>query len=209
MKTKSLVALASFFGVILIVAFFILFSYLIQNNLDFFEGLIIGNFVGIGIYVLLNVIAVVLAPITVLPLIAVATGLWGWFFVGVITAFSWLVGSVIAFLIARKFGVPIVKKFISLEKIYALEEKASIGGGFWGVLLLRTVVPVDILSYALGLFSKIRLFPYTLATAIGILPFTFLLAYLGEAQIIYQIMFGLAFLIFFLIWMILLESFRK
>ena len=54
------------------------------------------------------------------------------------------------------------------------------------------IIPVDILSYALGLFSKIKFWPYVIATFIGVIPVTFLLAYIGSVPFIYQI---LAFLI--------------
>lgn len=201
--------LGAFFGVIFIVAFFIFFSYFVQNNLHLFERLIVGNFVGMLVYVLLNIMAVVLAPITVLPLIVIAAEFWGWFFAGVITAFGWLVGSVIAFVLARKFGTQILNKLMSLEKIYELEEKVSVGNNFWSVVFLRMVVPVDILSYALGLFSKIKLLPYTLATAIGILPFAFLFAYLGKVPFVYQIVLGLVFLIVLLAWLIYREYARR
>jgi len=38
--------------------------------------------------------------------------------------------------------------------------------------LLRMVLPVDILSYALGLFSNISFIRYMLATIIGVTPFS-------------------------------------
>jgi len=207
MEKSVKLKLGAIFSVLLIVLFFVLFSYLVQENPDFFNGLIVDNFLGMFVYILLNIIAVVFAPITVLPLIAVATGLWGWVIAGVITILGWFFGSVIAFLIARKFGVPLVARFVSLDKIYEIEEKASIGNNFWSVLLLRMLIPVDILSYVLGLFSKIRLMPYAIATIIGITPFAFAFAYLGSVPIIYQIILGLIVLILFSVWIIYREVF--
>ena len=207
MKKSVKLKLSAIFGVLLIVVFFVLFSYLIQSNPDFFEGLISDNFWGMFIYILINIIAVVFAPVTVLPLIAVAAGLWGWVIAGIVTIFGWFLGSVIAFLIARKFGVPLISRFVSLDKIYAIEEKVSIGNSFWSVLLLRLIIPVDILSYVLGLFSKIRLVPYAFATILGITPFAFVFAYLGSVPVIYQIVIGLIVLIVFAVWMIYQELF--
>jgi len=48
-------------------------------------------------------------------------------------------------------------------------------------------IPVDILSYALGLFSKITLKRYFLATLIGVTPFAFVLAYVGTISFYYQV----------------------
>jgi uncharacterized membrane protein YdjX (TVP38/TMEM64 family) len=51
---------------------------------------------------------------------------------------------------------------------------------------LRIAIPVDLLSYALGLFSKVRYRDYALATIIGISPLAFILAYLGTLPFIFQ-----------------------
>lgn len=198
-----------FFGLLVIVLLFVLFSFLVQTNLEFFEKLIIDDFLGMGVYILLTIAGVVLAPIVVLPLIVVATSLWGWVVAGIITIFGWTVGAVIAFIIARKFGVSLIERFVSLEGVYKLQEKTQVGNNFWSVLVLRMMVPVDILSYALGLFSKIGLLPYAIATIIGISPFAFVFAYLGEVPFVYQIVLGLVFLIVFLSLLIFREIFMK
>ena len=43
------------------------------------------------------------------------------------------------------------------------------------------IIPVDVLSYAVGFVSSISVFKYTLATFIGIMPFSFIFAYGGVA----------------------------
>ncbi len=192
-----------------LIAVFILISYFVQVNFEFFEGLIITGLLGEIIYVLLNIVATVFAPITVLPLIVLAVGLWGVWIASILTILGWTLGGIIAFGLARKFGVPIILKFISLDDIYRLEERIMIGNTFWSVVFLRMVVPVDVLSYALGLFSKIGFWTYALATLIGVIPFAFLFAYLGEVSYIYQISLGLIFLIGILIVLIYREVLEK
>ena len=49
------------------------------------------------------------------------------------------------------------------------------------------VIPVDILSYALGLFSRIKFWPYAIASFIGIIPGVVLFAYVGAIPFIYQV----------------------
>ncbi len=207
MKKSVKLKLWSFFWIVLVISLFICFSYFIQTNLDFFEGLIVDGWIGMIIYVLLNISAVVVAPVTVLPMIVIAVGMWGIGISVFLTVLGWTAGSIIAFLLARKFGIPIVEKLISLEEIHALEEKAKIGNSFWSVLVLRMVVPVDVLSYALGLFSRIGFWSYTFATVLGIIPFCFVFAYLGEVPYVYQVVLGLVFLIGVLIVLIWRELF--
>ena len=192
-----------------VVFFFVLFSYFIQTKMEFFEGLVVGGWVGMVVYVLLKIVATVFAPITVLPLIVLATGLWGVWVAAFLTIIGWTLGSVIAFGVARKFGVPIVKRFISLDEIYEFQERVNIGNGFWSVIFLRMIVPVDVLSYALGLFSKIGFWTYALATVIGVIPFAFAFAYLGEVHYVYQVVLGLVFLIGFLGYLIFKEVSQK
>ena len=43
------------------------------------------------------------------------------------------------------------------------------------------IIPADILSYALGLFSSVGLIPYTIGTIVGVSYFSFVFAYLGVA----------------------------
>jgi uncharacterized membrane protein YdjX (TVP38/TMEM64 family) len=195
----------SFFGVFVVIFLFVLFSYFIQTNLIFFEGLIVGEWIGMVAYVLLKIVATVIAPITVLPLIVLAVGLWGIWIAALLTILGWTLGSVIAFGLARKFGVPIVRRLVPLEDIYKFEDKIKIGNTFWSVVFLRMIVPVDVLSYALGLFSRIGFWKYALATFIGVIPFAFIFSYLGEVSYAYQIIFGLVFLIVFLGYLIFRE----
>lgn len=191
-------------------ALFILFSYLVQKNLDFFEKFVINDVSGILIFMLIEITSIVIAPVTTLPLIAVASNLWGWVLTGVISIFAWTIGSWIAFVIARKYGVRIVRKFISLKSLYKIQKKVPHKHIFWSVVLLRLIIPVDILSYALGIFTNMKTRNYLLATIIGITPFAFVFAYLGTTHFKYQIIaFLVAFMIFLLGWLITRKVKRK
>jgi uncharacterized membrane protein YdjX (TVP38/TMEM64 family) len=54
---------------------------------------------------------------------------------------------------------------------------------FWTVVMLRLMVPVDVLSYAVGLFSKMKSSTYFWATLLGVIPFAFIFAYTGTLSI--------------------------
>ncbi len=180
-KIKSIIE------ILIIIALFVFFSYIVQKNLGFFEGFIGNNTHGVIVYVIIEITSIVVAPITTLPIIALASNLWGWFFAGVISLFAWSVGSLIAFFIGRKYGADLVKKFIPIEKIHEIENRIPKDHFFWSVVFLRIVIPVDVLSYALGIFSNIKTRTYLLATILGITPVVFLLAYLGTVPFEYQL----------------------
>ena len=173
--------------VLVVVIVFLFFSYLIQSNLEFLGEFVTNDFVGMLIYFLLEVLSIVIVPVTTLPLVVIASNLWGGFLTGVLNVVGWTIGGWIAFMIARKYGVKIVKKFISIKKINEIENKIPKEHLFWSVILLRVVIPMDILSYALGIFTRMNVGSYLLATFIGIIPFAFIWAYFGGINFYYQL----------------------
>jgi uncharacterized membrane protein YdjX (TVP38/TMEM64 family) len=180
--------LKSMLEILLIIIFFILVSYLVQTNIEFFRNLIGQNFLGMLIYVLIAIVAIVIAPISTIPLLPIASNLWGVFIATILNFIGWFIGAIIAFILARKYGIKIIKNFISLEKINKFANRIPKENLFWSLVLLRILIPVDVLSYALGFFSKIKLRTYALATFIGIIPFAIVYAYLGKLSFFYQIL---------------------
>lgn len=134
-------------------------------------------------YVIVTTLAVVVAPVSTLPLIPIASVAWGWFIAGVLSILGWVLGSQIAFFLARRYGKPLVQKIVSLEKLERFEKRFPEKNVFWTVVLLRMVVPVDVLSYAVGLFSEMKSVTYFLATMLGVIPFAFIFAYTGTLSI--------------------------
>lgn len=177
----------SIFGLLAIVILFILFSFLIQENLEYFKELIGERLIGIEIYIFILILATVIAPVSAMPLMPLASNLWGWTAAAIFSIIGWGLGAIIAFSLARIYGTSIIKRFISLEKLSKFEKMIPKENVFWGIVLLRMSVPVDILSYVLGLFSNISYKTYITATFIGITPFAFGFAFLGKLPVIYQI----------------------
>lgn len=200
--TKNRKKLKYLFEFLLVVIIFLGISYLVQSNIEFFRANISDNFTGILVYVLFIQLAIVFAPLSAIPLVPVASAIFGPFTTGLINIFSWTLGSVIVFFICRKWGVELISRLISLDKIHKFESKIPEENEFWSVVFLRMVIPVDILSYALSLFSKINFRNYLLSTIIGITPFAILIGYLGIVPFIYQVFSLLVFGVVFLIWFI-------
>lgn len=156
--------------------------YFWHTPVDVFKALISGhNLISYVVFVLLLMIATVFMPVTVMPIIPMTAPVFGPFLTGVLSVIGWTTGAVIAFLIARYLGRPAVSRFLSLEQIDAYAAKIPPDAQFVGIVLVRLVLPVDIMSYVIGLTSSIDVLRYTLATVIGVAWFSFAFAYLGNA----------------------------
>ena len=136
-------------------------------------------FLGVVLYIVLNILDAVLAPGATLPLIPVSAHAWGPVPAAIVTTIGWTAGSLIAFLIARRWGHPIVKKLTSVERLRRMKKYIP-EDLFWSIVLLRLVLPMDVMSYVLGLFTDISWPRYVAATALGVAPSAFVLAYVGK-----------------------------
>ncbi|MBI2029880.1 VTT domain-containing protein [Candidatus Gottesmanbacteria bacterium] len=185
-KKVKLEALGS---LIIIIALFVIVSYTVRQNIGYFEETIGDNEFGIIIYFIFVVIETVVAPISSLPIIPLVAQVYGVIPTAIASWLAWIVGSIITFYLCRKYGVELVKKFVSMEEIHEFEEliipKEHM---FRNLVLLRIVAPMEILSYALGLFSRVDFKTYTITAMIGLIPAAFLLSYLGVVPLIYQLL---------------------
>jgi len=177
----------SIIGIILIIIFFIISSYLVQTNIDSFKEKINIGITGIIIFIIIIALSIIIAPVSVIPLFPLGIGIWGWVITAILAIIGWTIGAIIAFLLARKFGTKLIKKIIPIESIHKFEKKIPTKNIFWTIVFLRATIPIDGVSYLFGLFSKISLKKYTLATIIGLIPFSFAICYFGTIPIYYQI----------------------
>jgi len=153
----------------------------------------------------------VLAPLTTVVVVPIVATIVDPFVVALLSIVGWTTGSMVAFLIARRFGRPLVKHFIDISAIEKYESHISDRTEFFTFVLLRMVVPPDVLSYAAGLVSKMPFGYYSLATVIGVAPFAFIFAYGGsafkEGRYIFLVALGLLGVVLFtLVWRFLKRS---
>ena len=204
-------------------AYIVLVLFLILSGISFFwdspvfflEQLIGENiFLGSVLFTSLMFLATVVAPITILPLVPLISPVLGPFLTAMLSIVGWTLGAVVAFLIARHAGRPLLSKFVSLKSLEKYEKYLGEEARFMSIVVLRLVVPVDILSYALGLFCTISLTEYTLATVIGVSYFSFVFSYLGEAAIennmlLFMSVIIMSLIIFGLGWWYMIKKIRK
>lgn len=84
------------------------------------------------------------------------------------------------FLIARRLGRNTIARFLKGRTAH-IDERIG-ARGFATVLLIRLIpnVPYDLQNLALGV-SRVRFWPYALATLIGIVPASFAFVYFGDS----------------------------
>lgn len=133
---------------------------------------------GAAAYVVVVAASIVLLPLSSLPLLPLAAGVYGVWMTAMLSSAGWWIGSLIAFQIAR-LGRPYVERIASLEAIDRLEHKIPKDVSFWGIVVLRMIFPVDIVSFALGLLRQLSFPTYAMASLIGIIPFAFVWSYAG------------------------------
>lgn len=135
---------------------------------------------GASLYVAAVAASVVLLPLSSLPFLPFAAHLYGVWLTAVLSAAGWWLGSLVAFQIAR-LGRRYLERFASLATVDRLERRIPGDVGFGGIVVLRMIFPVDIVSFALGLLKGLRFSTYAIASLIGIVPFALLWSYAGGA----------------------------
>ncbi|MBI5753764.1 VTT domain-containing protein [Candidatus Peregrinibacteria bacterium] len=177
-QNRKGLATGEIFAILLVIALFIAaaifakqYDYLLKE-IPYSQG-----YLGAIFYILITIFAIVVAPISTFPLLPLAISLWGSFFAALYSIIGWTIGAVIAFWLARRYGKPLIGKLMPLEKIQRIEKIIPEKNIFISIVLLRMTLPVDVLSYGLGLFSSICFSLYFFATLIGVIPFAFLFSY--------------------------------
>lgn len=176
------------FGFLVFLFLFVSLSYYFQTNMDLAKKYISFGFYGVTLYIFIATFATVFAPLSALPLLPVAVQIYGWQLAAIYSLIGWVIGAVIAFYIARNLGVRVLERFVSLDKIHEYEKLIPKKDQFLSIVFLRMILPSDIVSYAIGLLSKVNFRIYFIATVIGMIPFAFILSYVGSKTILTQVL---------------------
>lgn len=145
-------------------------------------------FIGAVLLILLRTLSNVIPAIPGGMIVFSAIPILGWFPAFICNTIGILLGTSIAFFLARVYREPLVSRFVSLHKIHQLEKQVSGKKQFMAIVAFRlfTVPVVDISSYVIGL-TKISFAKFALATFLASLP-TIAAFYFGDE--IYRRIFG-------------------
>jgi uncharacterized membrane protein YdjX (TVP38/TMEM64 family) len=138
---------------------------------------------GALVVVLLITLTIVALPISTIPLELVAGLAYGVVAGSALVLVGHLLGALIAFLLARRLGRPLLRRWLGERALHALDSLTACSG--FGLVLGMRLLPVfdfKLVSYACGL-TPLRLRTYLLATLAGIAAPILLLATIGASAV--------------------------
>lgn len=147
-----------------------------------------GAFGVVAFVVLTALCTVLLVPFDSSVLLPLAAHAWGPAHAALMAIAGWTAGSAASFAIARRYGRPVAERMIGARRVVEAERHAPHEHLFWWVAGTQAFIQVDFISYMFGLFTRIPLGEYVLATALGdILP-AFFFSYVGTLPIWYKLL---------------------
>lgn len=122
------------------------------------------------VYIALMTLAIVVVPIPDFVIGLAAGILFPWYVASLYTLIADFLGSSITFFIARRFGRPMVERFVKKEQLHDMDA-LSLHFGTKTIFLIRLVpgFNFDLVGYLVGL-TPLSYQKYIVATMIGILP---------------------------------------
>jgi uncharacterized membrane protein YdjX (TVP38/TMEM64 family) len=181
--TKEMIGVFAFLAIFLCISFF---SKIFSQELRVLIGFKFPF--GLLTYVLMLIVGETIIPVSTLPLLPIASMLWGSFLTAYATIIAWMISAVVDFALARWYGQPLVNRIIGEEETSNIGQSIPKRHLFGSVILFRLIFPIGLVSYALGLFTPIRWSSYLLSTVIGIAFFTFLLTQILTWSIPYRML---------------------
>jgi uncharacterized membrane protein YdjX (TVP38/TMEM64 family) len=129
------------------------------------------------VFMVLNILSIVFAPLTALPFWAASLALFGFWPTLLYIFISFQGGAIANFWIARKWGRPAVRRFVGKKGLENVDEMTEIVG-LPILLLIRLIggASSDYVAYASGL-TNMKFKPYFLITLFASPPATFLNVY--------------------------------
>jgi len=133
---------------------------------------------GLVAFVASSALAVVLPVASNLPLVPLVVPSWGPLATAALLLLGWILGSAASFVLARRARQWIVRRFPAVQRHADIERLIHPRHRLASLVSLRMTFPVDVLSYALGLFSeRTTLSEVMTSTAIGAAPFALVFAW--------------------------------
>ena len=143
---------------------------------------------GIVVFVASSALAVLMPLLTNLPLLPVAVLAWGPWWTAWLLLLGWVAGAALSFWLGRHARAAILRRFPSVSRHADIDRLIDPRHRLASLIVLRMTFPVDVLSYALGLFSRhTTLADNALSTALGAAPFALLFAWFPALSVPAQV----------------------
>ncbi|MGQ9694381.1 MAG: TVP38/TMEM64 family protein [Thermodesulfobacteriota bacterium] len=159
-----------------------------RDTIRFFsnKGQVSALVVSFGVFAPLVFMGLQILQVLLAPIPGELTGFVGGYLFGAAWGFLFSsiglsIGSLLAFLISRRLGLPFVRRFIGEELMRKFDYLMEHQGAFFSFLyFLIPGLPKDYFCYLLGL-SPMHIFTFFIVSSIGRIPGTLLLSLQGQA----------------------------
>jgi len=133
---------------------------------------------GVVVFVVTSIVAVLVPLLTNLPLVPIAVLAWGPWWTALMLLSGWVVGATLSFALGRHARGWIVRHLPSVTRHADIDRLIHPRHRMGSLIMLRMTFPVDVLSYALGLFSPATsAADVAVSSAVGAAPFALLFAF--------------------------------
>ncbi len=153
---------------------------------------------GIATFVATSMLAVLAPMLSNLPLVPLAVLMWGPWWTASLLLLGWVAGAALSFVLGRHARAWILRRFPSVARHADIDRLIHPQYRVGSLVLLRMTFPVDVLSYALGMFSRnTTLSQNVVSTLLGAAPFALAFALFPTLSFTVQlIVFGVSVLTF-------------
>jgi uncharacterized membrane protein YdjX (TVP38/TMEM64 family) len=161
-----------------VVALFVVALWLAREFASPIRDLLTANVrVGVATFVATSALAVLVPLLTNLPLVPLAVLAWGPWWAASLLLCGWVAGAMLSFALGRHARGFILRRFPSVNRHARIDRLVHPRHRMVSLILLRMTFPVDVLSYALGVFSRsTTMAEVAISTALGAAPFALLFA---------------------------------
>lgn len=129
----------------------------------------------LGLFFLTSVTAVLMPVMSNLALVPAFVLVWGPGRTALVLLAGWIVGAALSFILGRHVRSLILRVFPSVGRHADIDRLIHPRHRMLSLIMLRMTFPVDVLSYALGLFSvRTTLVENLVSTTVGAAPFAIL-----------------------------------
>ncbi|MBL8325881.1 MAG: VTT domain-containing protein [Rubrivivax sp.] len=142
----------------------------------------------VALFVASSALAVLVPVASNLPLVPLMVPVFGPWWTALSLLLGWLIGATASYALGRHAQRGVLRWLPSARRHADIDRLVRPGHRLLSLVSLRMTFPVDVLSYALGLFSRdTRAWEVALSTLIGAAPFALLFAWFpalsGAAQL--------------------------
>ncbi len=197
-------------GVLFIGVFLLISTHYTYLYKDVINSLIKDYYtIGVFVYVFAMFFLVLFIPISTIPIVPVATGVFGTLEGALLTAIAWIVGGITAFHFSKKHKNTVIRFSPVLGKLASVLDNNVVHISFLRLAVLKMVLPVGVGSYIFGLSKSLRIKRFVYVSIVEAFVVLFMIATATTLPPFYQQIAILVFILFLFRGVLYLRSLLK